>query len=135
MTRRDFLYDSLSPFYFAPSIFAVFRNLVREIWFENSGSKKVVDRKKNLSLQNHFSPARKKNPSLQNHFSQTIFLEPDFLNQISKNCKNRGCRIKGPLGGSGLKLDKILSMQLLNDLPTYAQNEDLQHSQTFHGLK
>ena len=27
-----------SPFYSAPSIFAVFRNLVREIWFKKSGS-------------------------------------------------------------------------------------------------
>ena len=70
-----------SPFYSAPSIFAVFRNLVQEIWFKKygsrnmvrvkwltrkkgvfipyihkkSGSRKVVDQKKNLSLQNHFS--------------------------------------------------------------------------------
>ena len=44
-----------SPFYSAPSIFAVFRNLVQEIWFEKSGSansdffsgsRKVVDQKK-----------------------------------------------------------------------------------------
>jgi hypothetical protein len=44
-----------SPFYYAPSIFAVFRNLVREIWFKKSGSansdffsgsRKVVDKKK-----------------------------------------------------------------------------------------
>ena len=28
---------------------------------------------------------------------RTRFLEPDFLNYISKNCKHRGCRIKGPL--------------------------------------
>ena len=34
-----------SPFYSAPSIFAVFRNLVREIWFKKSGSRKVVDQK------------------------------------------------------------------------------------------
>ena len=45
----------LSPFYSAPLIFAVLRNLVREIWFEKSGSRKVVDQKKNPSLQNHFS--------------------------------------------------------------------------------
>ena len=33
-------------FYSAPSIFAVCRNLVREIWFEKSGLRKVVDQKK-----------------------------------------------------------------------------------------
>ena len=31
------------------------RNMDREIWFEKSGSRKVIDQKKNLSLQNHFS--------------------------------------------------------------------------------
>ena len=31
-----------SPFYSAPSIFAVFRNLVREIWVEKSGSRNLV---------------------------------------------------------------------------------------------
>ena len=31
-----------SPFYYAPSIFAVFRNLVPEMWFEKSGCRKVV---------------------------------------------------------------------------------------------
>jgi hypothetical protein len=29
-------------FYSAPSFFEVFRNLVREIWFEKSGSRKLV---------------------------------------------------------------------------------------------
>ena len=29
-------------FYSAPSILAVFRNVVREMWFEKSGSRKVV---------------------------------------------------------------------------------------------
>ena len=29
------------------------------------------------------------------HFSRTRFLKPYFLNQISKKCKNRACRIKG----------------------------------------
>ena len=32
---------------------------------------------------------------LFNHFSRPRFLEPDFLNQISKNCKKWGRRIKG----------------------------------------
>ena len=31
-----------SPFYSAPSIFAVFTNLVQEIWFEKFGSRKVL---------------------------------------------------------------------------------------------
>ena len=31
-----------TPFYSAPSIFGVFRNLVGEIWFEKPGSRKVV---------------------------------------------------------------------------------------------
>ena len=55
-------------------------------------------------LVNHFSRTRKKNSSLQNHFSWTRFFkpnflnqifEPDFSNQISKYCKNWGRRIKG----------------------------------------
>ena len=67
-----------SSFYSAPSIFAVFRNLVREIWFKKSGSanldffsgsRKVVDQKKHPSLQNHFS---------------TIF-------------QKSGCRLNGPV--------------------------------------
>ena len=77
---------SLSPFYSAPSIFAVFRNLVREIWFEKSGSKNLVrdkwlTRKKVvLYYKSSFFQVgekwltRKKNPSLQNHFSRTTFL-------------------------------------------------------------
>ena len=35
-----------TPFYSATSIFAVLRNLLREIWLEKSGSWKVVDQKK-----------------------------------------------------------------------------------------
>ena len=35
-----------SPFYSGPSIFAVLRYLVWEIWFEKSGSRIVVDQKK-----------------------------------------------------------------------------------------
>ena len=38
---------------------------------------------------------QKKTPSLQNHFSRIKFLNPDFSNQISKNYKNWGRRIKG----------------------------------------
>ena len=70
-----------------------------------------LEPEKNLILQNQFSPTWKKvdisiNPPffLVNHFSRTrkkirvcrtTFLEPDFSNQISKNCKNRGRIIKG----------------------------------------
>ena len=50
-----------SPFYSATSIFAVLRNLVREIWFEKSGSRKVVDQKKGgvIPLIHIFSGSRK----------------------------------------------------------------------------
>ena len=41
------------------------------------------------SMKSHFF--------LVNHFFQTKFLKPYFSNQISKNCKNRGFRIKGSL--------------------------------------
>ena len=34
-----------TPFYSAPSIFAVLRNLVREIWLEKSGSRNLVREK------------------------------------------------------------------------------------------
>ena len=34
-----------SPFYSAPSIFAVLRNLVREVWFEKYGSRNMVREK------------------------------------------------------------------------------------------
>ena len=53
-----------------------------EKWFEKSGSRKVVDQKKKVVLY-HKSTffqvgekwlTRKKNPSLQNHFSRTTFL-------------------------------------------------------------
>ena len=72
-----------TPSYSAPSIFAVFRNLVWEIWFENSGwpEKKVV-----LYHRSSFFPVgeklltRKKNPSLQNHFSRTTF--PHFSRKV-----------------------------------------------------
>ena len=36
---------------------------------------------------------------LLNHLTRTTFLEPDFSNKISTNCKNRGRRIKGPVRG------------------------------------
>ena len=74
------------------------RKVVLEKWFGKLGF---------FFLVNHFSPTWKKQdlwyktslfpgqPLFSNQISQTRFLEPDFLNQISKNCKNRGRRIKG----------------------------------------
>ena len=56
----------LSPFYSAPSIFAVLRNLVQETWLEKSVSRNLVQEK---------WLTRKKNLSLPNHFSRTTFLQ------------------------------------------------------------
>ena len=39
---KIFEWKMQAPFYSVPSIFAVFRNLVREIWFEKSGSRNLV---------------------------------------------------------------------------------------------
>ena len=47
-----------------------------------------------FSGQPRFSNQKKKSEFAE-PISLTRFLEPDFLNQISKNCKNRGHRIKG----------------------------------------
>ena len=61
-------------------------------------------------LVNHFSQTRKKvdlwyktiffsgQPLFLNQISPNRFLLPDFSNQISKNCRNRGRRIKGWVG-------------------------------------
>ena len=38
-------------------------------------------------------------PLFSNQISRTRFFQPDFLNQISKYCKNQGCRIKGCMQG------------------------------------
>ena len=73
------------------------RKVVREKWFEKSGSTKVVDQKKKVILY-HKSTffqvgekwlTRKKKskfaiPFFSNHFSRTRFLKPDFSNQISR---------------------------------------------------
>ena len=73
--------SQLSPFYSAPLIFAVLRNLVREIWFKKSGSRNLVQEKwltrKKVVLYHKSTRnlvpkkwlTRKKNLSLQNHFS------------------------------------------------------------------
>ena len=83
------------PFYCVPSIFAVFKNLVWEIWFQKSGSAKSdffsgwrLGKKGGFVFINSLfcrleksgssnldffevTDQRKKNPSLQNHFSRT----------------------------------------------------------------
>ena len=56
-------------FYSTPSIFAVFRNLVRETWFEKSGSRKVV-----LQTQIFFSGSRKVvDQKKKSEFEEPIF--------------------------------------------------------------
>ena len=52
---------TLSSFYSATSIFVVLRNLVQEIWFKKSGSRKVVDQKKRwfYTINLPFSGSRK----------------------------------------------------------------------------
>jgi hypothetical protein len=63
-----------SPFYSSPSIFAVFRNLVRETWFEKSGSRKVV-----LQTRIFFSGSRKVvDQKEKSEFAEALFLEPLF---------------------------------------------------------
>ena len=79
MQQNGLIFISLAPFYSAPSIFAVFRNLLREIWFEISGSKNLVrkiwfEKSGSANLDFFFLVrekwlTRRKNPTLQNHFS------------------------------------------------------------------
>ena len=77
--------------YSATSFLGKCRKVVREIWFEKSSSRKMVDLKKKVILYHKSKKilvrekwlTRKKNPSLKNHFS-TLF-------------QKRGCRIDGPL--------------------------------------
>ena len=78
------------------------RKVVLEKWFCKLGF---------YFLVNHFSLTRflvdlwykttfvSDQPLFLNHISRTIFLEQYFSDQISKSCKNRGCRIKGWLSG------------------------------------
>ena len=94
--------------YYKSIFFSGLRKVVdqEKIWSKNnqwtSGFRKVVLQTLIFFLVNHFSRTRKmwiygiKPPFfLVNHFSRTRFLEPDFSNQISRNCKIRGRRIKG----------------------------------------
>ena len=72
--------------------------MVREIWFKKSGSRKVVDQKKKVVLYHKSTLFRLEKsgwPGKKIRVCRTTFLEPDFSNQISKNCKNWGRRIKG----------------------------------------
>ena len=69
------------------------RNVVLEKWFFKLGfffwSTTFLEPEKMLiySIKPSFF--------LVNQFSRTRFFQPDFSNQISMNCKNQGCRIKG----------------------------------------
>ena len=58
-TKADFFYESLQKRTVDHLICNHFsrncRKVVREIWFEKSGSRKVVDQKKKSQFQNHFS--------------------------------------------------------------------------------
>ena len=84
--------------YSATTILEKCRKVVLEKWFCKLGF---------FFLVNHFSPTWKKlelwykttffsgQPLFSNQISWTRFLEPDFSNQISKNCKNQGRKIKG----------------------------------------
>ena len=90
------------PYFFYRTIYSTttilekYRKVVLEKWFCKLGF---------LTLANHFSPTWKKldlwyiffsgQPLFSNQISRTRFLEPDFSNHISKNCKNWGRRIKG----------------------------------------
>ena len=69
--------------------------MVLEKWFYKLGFFFLVNRTRKKVVYGINSPC-----FLVNHFSWTTFLEPDFSNQISTNCKNRGRRIKGPMGFS-----------------------------------
>ena len=85
---------ALGPFILQP----LFQEVVLEKWFFKLGF---------FFLVNDFSQTRKNvglwyettffsgQPLFSNQISQTRFHKPDFSNQISKNCKNRGRRIKG----------------------------------------
>ena len=90
-----------SLFYSAPSIFAVLRNLVweiwfeksgsrnlvREIWFEISGSRIVVGQKKRWfhTIDLAFFRLEKSGwPEKKIRVCRTTFLKPDFSNQISR---------------------------------------------------
>ena len=67
--------------------------MVWEIWFEKSGwpEKKVVLYHKST----FFQVGEKWLTRKKIRVCRTTFLEPYFSNQISKNCKNRGSKIKG----------------------------------------
>ena len=68
-------------FYSGPSIFAVLRNLVQEIWFEKSGSRKVVrekwlTRKKcGFILQIYFFSGSRKvvDEKIKSEFAEPLF--------------------------------------------------------------
>ena len=69
---------TLSPFYSAPSIFAVLRNLVWEIWFKKFGSR-IVKKRWFYSIDLAFFRLEKSGwPEKKIRVCRTSFLEPLF---------------------------------------------------------
>ena len=65
--------------YSAPSIFAVFRNLVREIWFEKSGSRIVVLKTRIFFLVREKWLTRKKGGFIKEWPGKMIYLNFDSI--------------------------------------------------------
>jgi len=102
-TTNQLLHRMQWTIYSATTILEKCRKVVLEKWFCKLGFFFLVD---------HFSPTWKKlDLWYKTTISRTRFLEPDFSNQISKNCKNRGRRIKG--------WQCVLLTQLTWNSPTY----------------
>ena len=83
---------SQSPFYSAPSIFAVLKNLVGKIWFEKSGSRKVVFQKKGgfiLWIYLFLWFEKSGWPEKNIWFCRTTFLEPLFYTFLEKWLQNK----------------------------------------------
>ena len=81
-----------SPFYSAPSIIAVLRNLVEEIWLEKSGSRKVVDQKKKVFLYHKstfFLVGEKWLARKKIWACRTTFLEPLFYTFLENWLQNK----------------------------------------------
>ena len=88
-----------SPFYSAPSIFAVLRNLVWEIWFEKSGSRNLVDQKKRwfCTIDLDFFRLEKIGwPEKKIRVFRTTFLEPLFYTFPEMRSQNKRSTILEP---------------------------------------
>ena len=82
-------------------LFSFFSLVKHSPYIKNSPLLSNLSARPGFSLVNQFSQTRKKSklaePLFSHQISLTRFLEPDFLNLTSKNCKNWGHRIKGCL--------------------------------------